>query len=451
MFKGFLKGKRLILAALALHLFLLLTLKFTAWPEMTFWPYLILKGWFPYRDIAIAHTPLLLLDLTIFYKIFGLGLVQLKVYSWILILATDFLLFWVAKRIWDKKIAILAVLFYIPLQIFYEGNSLWFDLALAPLGLAIYYTLRKKNYLWAGIWWGVAFMTKQTAFWFLFPIIFSILGLTLGNPSKVVKRFVVGAGAVFLISFLALQLFGIWESFWLWAIKFGITKLPASSGQIHLPTIKQFIIATFPFFLLILVNLRLRKPQTLFAWAFFAALGVFPRWELFHFQPALPFLALGLAIALRHLPKLRTSERTVFYIGLILIAVFILRQALRDFRGGTRFYEPKVLKIADYIKENTSKDEKIYVANAWDSLYVLSDTVPGTRPHVPYLPWYLEIPFIQQAMAVSLELSQPKLIIQSEYSDSGLGSYKPSHLDKFISENYSPTDKIDGYLIWRPK
>src|SRR3990172_10040097 len=117
MLKRLMSAKWLIFFILLFHLFLLLTLKFTAWPEMTFWPYLMLKGWFPWRDIAIAHTPLLLVDLTIFYKIFGLGLVQLKVYTWILILATDFLLFWVARRLWDKqslalrakKIALLAV------------------------------------------------------------------------------------------------------------------------------------------------------------------------------------------------------------------------------------------------------------------------------------------------------------------------------------------------------
>ena len=156
MLKALLSAKWLIFFVLLFHLILLLTLKFTAWPEVTFWPYLMLKGWFPYHDIAIAHTPLLLVDLTIFFKLFGLGLVQLKVYTWLLILATDFLLFWVVKRVWDKKIAILALLFYVPLQIFYEGNGLWFDLALAPIALLIYYNLERKNYLWTGIWWGIS-------------------------------------------------------------------------------------------------------------------------------------------------------------------------------------------------------------------------------------------------------------------------------------------------------
>ena len=70
---------KLILAGiLVVHLFLLIYLKFTAWPEMTLWPYLITKGWLPYQDIAIAHTPLMIGLLAIVYKIFGVGILQLK-------------------------------------------------------------------------------------------------------------------------------------------------------------------------------------------------------------------------------------------------------------------------------------------------------------------------------------------------------------------------------------
>ena len=41
-------------------------MQFTAWPEMLAWPYLILKGFLPYKDIAIAHNPLLIFVLTKF-------------------------------------------------------------------------------------------------------------------------------------------------------------------------------------------------------------------------------------------------------------------------------------------------------------------------------------------------------------------------------------------------
>src|SRR3972149_2607064 len=112
------KGK-IFWAALALifvHVLILVNLSFTAWPEMLAWPFFILKGWLPYRDFAMVHTPLLVLDLALFNKIFGMGAIQLKIYGWVLIALTDLTLFYVAKKLWNLKSALLSLLFFIPLQ-----------------------------------------------------------------------------------------------------------------------------------------------------------------------------------------------------------------------------------------------------------------------------------------------------------------------------------------------
>lgn len=455
MLKHISEWRGVILIVLFFHLVLLLFTKFTAWPEMTFWPYLILKGWLPYQDIAIVHTPVLLADLTIFYKIFGLGLIQLKIYTWILILSTDVLLFWVTRRLWDKKIAFLSLLVYIPIQIFFGGNGLWFDLALAPLALAIYYNIRKRSYIWAGLWWGIAAFTKQTAFWLLIPIVFIIVRRALKEPPlkriKPIGKLALGAGLMFLISFITLSLLGIWGDFWLWAVRFGVTKLPASAGQIHLPTIRQFVIASFPFLILTFSTLRLKKSHTLITWAIFASLGTFPRWEMFHIQPGLPFLAIGLGAVLSRFSKFKQSEKIALTLGLTLFAIVITRQGVRDFGGKTRFFEPEVLKVAAYIKQNTRSGDAIYVANAWDSLYVLSDTIPATRPWLPYLAWYMEIPGIQDLVVASMTIKPPKLIVQGQYQNSGLGAYRPAQINTFITENYKLTVNVEGYDIWSPK
>src|SRR3990167_793591 len=124
---------------LFIHLLLLVVTRFTAWPEILTWPYLILKGWLPYRDIGIAHTPLLIVTLSLFYKLVGIGLLQLKFVTWVIVAISDILVFRVADKLWGKKTAVLSLLLYIPLQLFYEGNSLWFDLALTPLIISLYY------------------------------------------------------------------------------------------------------------------------------------------------------------------------------------------------------------------------------------------------------------------------------------------------------------------------
>jgi len=428
----------------AIHFFLLVSLRFTAWPEMLTWPYLILKEWLPYEDIAIVHTPLLLADLSIFYKIFGVGLIQLKAYTWILILLTDVLIFWVARKLLGYKEAILALLFYIPFQIFYEGNGLWFDLGLAPLALLTYYALKQKKYLWIGIWWGLAFLTKQTAFWFLVPTGFFLVQ---DFKTKKIRKVILGSLIVFAIAFVIFLVLGIWGDFVHWAFEFGILKLPRAEGQIYLPGLRQLFVSLVPFVVLIpLFFEKGRKNLDLIIWALFGLLGAYPRFELFHFQPALPFLAMGAGIVLAKFID-KKSVLVLLALGyLVLIYVLVGKLWLK----GTRFFEPEVLEVAAYIKKNTNPGEEIYVINAWDSLYVLSGTVPATRPWIPHLSWYMELPGVQEEMVSDLTRNHPRLIVQGEYDKEGLGAYRPVKVTEFISQNYKVSDKIGRYLILTP-
>jgi len=435
----------LLPAILTLHLFLLFFIRFVAWPEMLTWPYLILKGWLPYRDIAIAHTPVLLADLAIFYKIFGVGLWQLKAYTWILILITDILIFWVARKLFGYKQAILALLFYIPPQILYEGNGVWFDLALAPFALLIFYLLRQRKYFWLGFLWALSFLTKQTAFWLLVPI-----GMGLLNKLKInrLKKFALGillTAFLTAIFFLALNL---WRDFYFWAIRFGIGVLPQSQGQIYLPGIRQLFLSLAPFVILVpLVLQKNKRNLDLVFWASAGLLGIFPRFELFHFQPALPFLAIGAGITL---VRFINRKYCTFFItvGYLILSIVVVTKL---WGKGTRFFEPEIYQTAAFIKSITSPGEAIYLINAWDNLYVLSDTVPTIRPLVPHLFWYMEQPGIQDEIVSDLVRTRPRVIIQGEYSCEGLGAYRPAKIMDFVSHNYEVSGKIYKYLIWVPK
>lgn len=451
------RNKKILAVLLALHLFLLLGLKFTAWPEMTLWPYLITKGWLPYRDIAIAHTPLMLVDLTIVYKIFGVGIWQLKIYTWLLILLTDGLFYWIASKIWNKKTAIISLLFFIPLQLYYEGNGLWFDLALVPIALLIFHFLNKKDYLLAGIFWVLAFFTKQTAFWFLIPIGFTLLqDFSFKKLKKVVQgkmEFVIGATATFAVLMFLSWILGFYKDFLYWAFQFGIGVLPRAQGQINLPSLRQSAISLFPFSILLVLPF-IKKKKELFQLAFWSLaglMGAFPRWELFHFQPALPFLAFLGGLAITQIKKdqmiLKIIVASYLFANLFLVSNF----AIKEWGGGTRFFEPEVNRLAAYVKEKVEIDEKIYILNAWDSVYAWSNTLPAERPWVPHLAWYMELPGIQEDIVQSLDIVRPKLILQGEYAEVGLGAYKPTLVDDFIQENYELSDNIGNYLFWIPK
>jgi hypothetical protein len=164
------KKKYLLILILSFHTLLLVYLKFTAWPEMTLWPYLIAKGWLPYKDIAIAHTPTLVVVLSLFFRVFGVNILQLKIFTWVLIVSSDVLFYWVVRKIWNIKIALVSTLSFVLWQLFFDGNGLWFDLALVPISIVSFYLLNQRKYFWAGVAWAIMFFTKQTAVWFLIPI-----------------------------------------------------------------------------------------------------------------------------------------------------------------------------------------------------------------------------------------------------------------------------------------
>ena len=116
--------RKLILLIIGGHLFLLWFLRFTAWPEMILWPYLVNKGLKLYQDIVIIYPPIFLLGLSFLGKIFGVTLINLKIYTWILIILSDLLVYWVAKTVTKERlIGIVSLTFYVLWQLFFEGNG----------------------------------------------------------------------------------------------------------------------------------------------------------------------------------------------------------------------------------------------------------------------------------------------------------------------------------------
>jgi len=437
----------LLVGILAIQVFLLINLKFTAWPEMTLWPYLITKGWLPYTNIAIAHTPLMLIDLSIFYKLFGTGIWQLKLFTWILILLFDGLVFYVVRKIWNTKTALLALGSFVVWNLFYDGNGLWFDLYMGILAFCSFYFVRKKDWFWTGVFWALAFFSKQTAIWFLLPIGYSLiksLGFGFKNVWKVVKGVLVVSALFVLISLV----FGIMSDFWNWAVKFGVFVLPKSQGQIQLPDLKTLLLAAFPFSIFLLLSREIRKTNLdLFFWGFAGVLGAYPRFELFHFQPSIPFLAIISALVFVEIKK-TVKPVKIFVVLYILISTYLFAAYfMRNYREGTRFFEANVSSVVSFVKYNTGAGDRVFVLNWWDNIYGLTDTLPAVDPWVPQLPWYMELPGIQERMVADLENNSPKLIIYSPYNGFGLSSYIPEEVYNYVMENYKISQRVDNLEI----
>jgi len=380
---------------------------FTAWPEMLAWPHFILNGWLPYKDIAIAHNPLLIVVLTLFYKLFGVGITQLQIFTWLLILINFYLLFWITKKLYSNKIAICALLFYIPIELLFEGNGLWFDLALVPFALLLFYFLEKKKYLITGIIFALGFLTKQTFIYFLIPLI--LLNIKIKqNLLLNTKKFILGLSSVLLVFVLLLLSFGILDNFYFWAIKFGIFYLPHATGQIVLPTIRQLVVALFPF------SISIFSP-TLLPWIISGAIGVYPRWGLFHFQPALPFLAITFGIFISKFNnfslKVDKRKKILLIIYLLITGIIFSRFVIRNWNKEVRFHESDVKKIVSEVNILNPNHNNIFVLNYWDNIYALTKTMPATRPWIPYLSWYLSLPGVRNGIINDLVTKMPEQIV----------------------------------------
>ena len=433
----------ILLGVVLIHLYLLFKLKFTAWPEMLLWPYLTLRGLLPYRDIAIAHTPHLIIDLAIFYRIFGVGIEQLKIYTWLLIAFTDMLLFWVVGKLWNQKMAVITVAVFAFWQIFFDGNGMWFDLMLVPLSVITFFLVERQKYFWVGVFWVFMFFTKQTAVWFLIPIIFSI---------KNWREFILGILIATITCVFGIWMWGILPNFYQWAIHFGIFILPRSQGQIQLPDIKNLLVSLLPFVIFIPYVVKNKtKSLNLILWTLAGTAGAYPRFEFFHFQPALPFLAIVSGLQFTSINKKDKLMKT-FIILYILGSIYLFANFfLRNWDEGTRFYEQDVVDISSYVKNNTHEGDRIFVMNWWDNIYALTNTIPATDPWVPQLAWYQDIPGVQDKEVKDIANSKPKLILLYDYSESGLASYKPQKVYDYVVANYELKEKVDGIEILIPK
>ena len=426
------------------HLLILILTSFTAWPEMLAWPYLIMKGWLPYKDIAIAHTPFLLFDLLLVYKVFGAGPMQIQIYSWIITLLTDLVIYFVVSRLHNKKVALWTLLLFVPLNIFYEGNGLWFDHLLGPLVLLSYYFIKKEKFLTAGLMWGLAFMTKQTAVWFLPGVVYLFWGKDLLFK---LKEYACGFLIPITITFVVFQLLGILPNFLYWAFQFGVYTLPRAMGQIDYPSIRQIIVSLAPIAIMIPVLIaEKRKYIALILLGVLGIMGANPRWELFHFQPGLPFIAIIGGLVLSGEIKLKGYLRGFFLLFAIGIIVLSFRSIRTSFMKEDRFLESAVISTANKINEATKPGDKIFVLNSWDSLYALSDRMPSVRPLIPQLEWYYTDKIDDYVSAKLLE-NLPDIVVMQPYTKTGLSSFKPEALTGTIFRYYS-TDKIIDNNFW---
>jgi hypothetical protein len=409
---------------------------------MLLWPYLMNRDWFPYQDIAIIHSPLLPVLLSLITKIIGIGVIQLKVITWLLFTITGTILYIFSKSKWTLFIWLL-------LLIRYQGNGLWFESLLTPLILLLYIFIDKKKYLISGILMGLSLLTKQTAVYFFFPIIMQFI---FNYNFKNIIRFISGVTSILSLALLIVYLYGILPSYYFWTIKFGVLQMPLMSGH-NWATPTQLTIGLFPFSLILIIPFIKKRIKFVeyIIWGIAGIMGAFPRYELFHFQPGLPFVALLIVHGLTQIKQKNILINISAISYIVIIALIIARSAILTWKAPDRFFEPEINQIITYVKLNTLPTDKIFILNTWDHIYAMSDRLPASRPWIPGLYWYMELPQTQVEVVDSLKKTPPKLVIYKDHDMEGLGSYRADLIEDYVFTHYSKYKSFgSGYWILSP-
>ncbi|OGY19147.1 MAG: hypothetical protein A2784_00105 [Candidatus Chisholmbacteria bacterium RIFCSPHIGHO2_01_FULL_48_12] len=409
-----LKHFLIVCLLITVHWLLLFNLRFEAWPEMLVYPYLLNHGFKLYQDIINPYPPLFTTVLASFFSLVNLSVANLKIFTWSLILLTDLLIFFIAHRRFGLKAGLVALAFFVLFQPLLDGNGLWYDLALTPVLLLAFY-FNSPVLLSAG------FLMKQSVIWF-FPLMY-----------RQWKQLLVSLGCLFLFFAIIFALQGNLQAYLFWPWRFALTILPTLPGHKDFGSPPMWLIALTPF-----IPVALLKKTKPFYWIILSFLFIFPRFGLFHLQPALAFASLSLAASLQSI-KLRRLHFYAFMPFTLIISLLWYRQITLFWHKPTRFFEPEILAAAQKLKSATSADKPILFLNAPDQLMVLADRLP-VKPWAITFPWYLELPGFQQRVISAVEDQQVTSVIFSP------GFYRPKDLDDFINQHFPEITPISDQI-----
>lgn len=449
---------------LSVHLVLLLNTRFTLWPEMVVYPYLLNNGFLLYKDIINPYPPLFTSFLTIFARIFGYNPLPYQIFTWIFVLAIDLTIYSVYRKIFKNSLAAkMAVLFFATFSIPFGVNGLWYDLVQTPLILlSLFYIwryLQKPTHVrfvfYSVFFLTIAFFIKQQIVWLTLWFLI-ILMIRLGKQVRVLFKEI----PYFLLPFLFLLIFQLivfWQKgtvadFIFWALYFPFFQASKMPGYILLPTLRQLavILSLILFFLPLLVK-RKKSANLIITTGVVLLLFAYPRFDYFHLIPALSVLSLAVKDNARELVNIKNKLRPQYLVSLfalIFLAIFTIRFFINNWTNQVRFFEKDIIETSSLLFKITSENEKVYIQNGPDQILPLARRLPP-KPWADEFPWYLEGSNIQGKVVEGLKTESPKFIIFKPYDLKEqylIGSYRPPEITDYIEENYQKFIQISDTL-----
>lgn len=453
----------LLFLILGFHFFLLINTRFTLWPEMVVYPYLLNNGFSLYKDIINPYPPLLTYFLTIFTRIFGYDPLPFQYLTWFTVLIVDLLIFIISRKIFKSTIhAFISIIFFSLISIPFLINGLWFDLVQTPLILLAFYQLYKfvidksldyRNLFLASFFLTIAFFIKQQVLWISSYFLAVIFYKFRQKAFKIFTRnFLIGAPflLILIVSIVFFWSKNLLGDFLWWVFYFPFFKASQMPGYILLPTFRQAVstITLFLFFTPLFLKREFRT-NLIITCALVTILFAYPRFDYFHLIPSVALLSIASPQVFLFFSRAKIYTKAVFITSLILLSVFTTHYLLKNWVRQVRFFEKDVVKSALLLSKITADNRIIYIQNGPDQLLPLSNKIPP-KPWVDEFPWYLQADDIENRVIYSLSRERPQFIIFEPYDDSNnpyeTGAYRPAKIADYLDNNYSNFLQISDTL-----
>lgn len=451
----------ILVAIIFVQLVLLVSLQFTAWPEMFSFPYLLNQGFNLYGDMVHPYTPLLTLVLAGLYKIFGYEIWAMKGLAWGLAIINSAVIYKILAKITKNKWAPIAgTAIYALFMPFLEGNMVWPDtVVVTPILFGILYIVDKpslRQIAVSGLFFGLAILIKQTAGLFLIAVVIYLF-LTKRDFKKIL--YFISPSLVFgFFMFLYLAATSSLGWFLNWTLIYPSRFWTQIPGYVDMNIANRdlVIIITLvaPFFVA-LSKYKKRDENILLLLLLFLAsvISVYPRFSFFHFQSTLAITALLTGYVYSKSSKL--VGRSLLVSGVVM--AYMLFPALKThYRSEDRFYSQQEFAFAQYISIVTKNSDSIYFLGLYSINYHLTDSLPPI-PWVDNFPWYWEMPGFAEYTVDSWEENKPEYIVSDRNLGSPnsyqslLGEYVNPKLAEWIFKNYNIEQSSRNIDIWQRK
>jgi hypothetical protein len=445
-------------------------------PRVILEPWLIQNGFVLYENIADLHAPLMPLFIALIKPLVPDGLLLAKLLLVLLISVITLLIFLAVRRLGGWLVGLWAAWFFVMLSPVFNFGKLWYETFLAPLYilLLLFYDASDsrrsfKSLIALGLVAGIALLVKQHSG----VVVVALLAWTtvsnhyLGRSKSENFRELALLGSGVMLPVAAFTVYqviraGSLKGFLYWTIGYSLTSdygfLAAQwpTGNQVLTVVSGLLFLGGAFFFMVELKRRGDIDWLYFGWGFvlFVASGltVYPRFEYFHLQSAIPAAVWLSALALFHAFRSRGAGRpfmkgTVLALSLLWLirggaayrTVFRTNQVPRQVMEYSRL-EP----LANQLKRHIGPSASMYVFpdnEATANLYYLMRCLPP-RFWVFTYPWNMT-GTIKRKILSTIKNPPPEWIVYYMNGHRTMKHYAPE-IVKYIFANYRRVTKLRG-------